>query len=437
MKVTKPRGTTRKLILCDFDGTITQEDVGHNFLNRFTRESWEDIDRDYVQGKIGSREAYSKISRLIVGTKEEMVDFICRESLLDPHFKSFYTFCRENGFDLKIVSDGFGLYIEALLERHGIGGIEYSANRIIPKSGGKIEIDFPFHDPECGNCGNCKRKILRGFRDEYDQIVFVGNGLSDRCIAEDADEVYAKSTLYNYCIEKDISCWHYHDFSDVKKNLSKKIKGIIFDLDGTLLNSIESIHKSFNYALESLGYKQVQLDELRILSQNSIVDTMNQLVGPGEIYRVMRLFKEKYTELVVDAPPLFVGARRVISTLKDCGLLLGIATNMEGEQAKKILRQANIELYFTTIVGADTAKKSKPNPEMIYDVLGGMNLPEEDTVFVGDSVIDVETGKNAEVDVYAVPTGFETKERLSQKRPKRILSCLEDLIEVIGNSTQG
>lgn len=431
MEVANTKHTTRKLVLCDFDGTITQEDVGYNFLNRFTRENWEEIDRDYVDGKIGSREAYTRIAKLIVGTREEMVDFICRHSSLDPHFKGFYAFCRDKGVDLKIVSDGFGLYIDVLLNRCNISDIEYFANRIVFRNKNKIEIDFPFHNPECGTCGNCKRTVLKRFRDEYDHIIFIGNGLSDRCIAEEADEVYAKSTLYSYCIEKDITCWNYADFSDIKKNLSKEIRGIIFDLDGTLLNSVESIYKSFNYALKSLGYQAIERDEIGRLSENSIINTMSQRVGSGEVNDAMKLFKEKYTELVVNAPSLFPDARRIISSIKDSGLVMGIATNARRKYAGKILKRLKIEEYFTAVIGADDPEKSKPNPDMIYNALKCMNLPKENIVFVGDSVIDIETGKNAEIDVYAIPTGFETKERLSEKRPRRILNRLGDLIKTI------
>ncbi|PIU86668.1 MAG: hypothetical protein COS67_01315, partial [Deltaproteobacteria bacterium CG06_land_8_20_14_3_00_44_19] len=111
MKTKNSKCPAKELVLCDFDGTITKEDVGYDFLNRFTRKSWKDIDRDYVAGKIGSREAYARIARLIVGTEKEMVNFICHHSTLDPYFKEFYKSCRDKRIDFKIVSDGFGLYI--------------------------------------------------------------------------------------------------------------------------------------------------------------------------------------------------------------------------------------------------------------------------------------------------------------------------------------
>ena len=95
MKAKNPNDPSRKLVLCDFDGTITEEDVGYDFLNRFTMESWGNIDKDYVEGKIGSKEAYTRIAKLISGTEKQMVDFICHHSTLDPYFKEFYKFCKD------------------------------------------------------------------------------------------------------------------------------------------------------------------------------------------------------------------------------------------------------------------------------------------------------------------------------------------------------
>ena len=425
------KGDSKKLVLCDFDGTITEQDVGYNFLNRFTRESWEEIDRDYVNGTIGSKEAYKRIAKLISGAQDEMVDFICDESVLDPYFIDFYGFCKEKGYDLKVVSDGFGLYIDALLNLHNIGGIEYYANEIIFKGDDTIDIEFPFHDPECGNCGNCKRSIFKKYQREYDYIIFVGNGLSDRCIAEEADEVYAKSDLYSHCIDKGIACWNYSNFFDIQRNIDKQIKGVIFDLDGTLIDSARPILTCFNHTLKRFGDKKLESQDLSALSRQSIQSVMKSLVGPQNVLEAMRMFKEKYIDVIVNTPPLFMDVKPVLTRLQEAGFLMGIATNMDGKYAEVILKKSGIGEYFTTVVGADNAEMPKPNPNMIFKALHKMNVEPEEAVFVGDSVIDIETGRNAKVDVYAVSTGFDTRKGLSERAPRRILNRLDDMTKIV------
>ena len=158
---------------------------------------------------------------------------------------------------------------------------------------------------------------------------------------------------------------------------------------------------------------------------------MHQRVGSDALKDSMERFKEKYIELIMKNPPLFSDVKEVVLFLKKAGVILGVATNMEGRYAKEILKQSGIEKQFTSVIGADNPGLMKPNPKMIYNVLKGMNVQREDTVFVGDSAIDIETGKNAQMDVYVLPTGFETKEKLSENGPRRLLNRLDDLKKII------
>ena len=89
----------RQLILCDFDGTITLRDTGYLLLNRFSKGDWETIDRDFREGKIGSKEAYSRIVRILQGDEQAVLDFIRKHSDIDPHFTPFYRYCRGKGAD--------------------------------------------------------------------------------------------------------------------------------------------------------------------------------------------------------------------------------------------------------------------------------------------------------------------------------------------------
>ena len=84
----------KKLILCDFDGTISVRDMGYVLLNRFSFGDWEAIDWDFCEGKIGSREAYSRIAKILKGDEENVLRFIREHSHIDSHFKSFYQYCR-------------------------------------------------------------------------------------------------------------------------------------------------------------------------------------------------------------------------------------------------------------------------------------------------------------------------------------------------------
>jgi 2,3-diketo-5-methylthio-1-phosphopentane phosphatase len=214
----------KRLVLCDFDGTVSVRDTGYVLVNHFTSGNWEAIDRDFREGKIVSKEAYSRIAKILQGDESTLLRFIQEHSTIDPTFPFFYRYCRDQGTDVKIVSDGLDFYIRKILEIHGLSEIPFYANGIRFQDGEGIEISFPHSGEECGLCGTCKKRVIQIHRKEYDSILFVGNGLSDRCAAQEADFAFAKDSLYIYCIEHDIPCHFFKDFQEILNDLKKQIR---------------------------------------------------------------------------------------------------------------------------------------------------------------------------------------------------------------------
>ncbi len=133
------------LVITDFDGTLSLTDVGYEVLLKFSGQGWDDIDRDYCDGRIGSKEAYGRIAAILGGTREDMLRFVAENTVIDPHFKEFYAFCREHGIDVKVVSDGLDFYIDFVLkktrarrhpllfQRDDLRGREAPVHRISPR----------------------------------------------------------------------------------------------------------------------------------------------------------------------------------------------------------------------------------------------------------------------------------------------------------------
>ena len=99
------------------------------FLERFA-EDWEEIDRSYSAGEVGSRAAYRRIAPLFRANRSQVLDFVLRRERLDPFFPEFLSFCRGRKIDLKIVSDGLDVYIEAILRKYGLD-VEFYSNRLV------------------------------------------------------------------------------------------------------------------------------------------------------------------------------------------------------------------------------------------------------------------------------------------------------------------
>ena len=209
------------LVVCDFDGTVCQVDMGNAFLKRFAH-GWEEIDRSYSDGEVGSRAAYSRIAPLFRANRSQVLDFVLRCERLDPFFPEFLHFCRERKIDLKIVSDGLDVYIEAILQKYGLD-VEFFSNRLVFREDDRIDFAFPPMSEECGRCGNCKRSLLGRFRNTYDRIIYVGDGYSDVCPARDADLVFAKETHFKKCMKNGTPCLRYDDFGDIRRFLENNL----------------------------------------------------------------------------------------------------------------------------------------------------------------------------------------------------------------------
>lgn len=210
-------------MISDFDGTICTVDVGNRVLSHFTNESWDHIDREYIRGSIGSREAYSRIAPLISANPLRLNSYVLKLGKLDPFFARFYRLAKKKGVDVKIVSDGLDFYIRAIMEKHRLGEIEFFANTVVFGNNDTLTFDFPEANALCGRCGTCKNRILNNHRLMYETIIYVGDGHSDICPSRCADLVFAKDVLLRKCEEEGTAPYRpFHDFSVICKYLREK-----------------------------------------------------------------------------------------------------------------------------------------------------------------------------------------------------------------------
>ncbi len=198
-------------VFCDFDGTVALNDVGENFFQTFCpKDKIEIILADLYEQKITPRECYEKeFDVLSHVTKKQFDDFV-EEQRIDPYFAEFVHFCREQEVDLFIVSDGFDLYIKKILDKYGLGDISVLTNHLafdLEEKNDRMHFkpEFPFADCECQMCANCKRNHLVTLSGDEDMIVYIGDGISDRCPVRYADIVFAKDKLIAYCQEENIT----------------------------------------------------------------------------------------------------------------------------------------------------------------------------------------------------------------------------------------
>jgi phosphoglycolate phosphatase len=211
----------------------------------------------------------------------------------------------------------------------------------------------------------------------------------------------------------------------------EKIKGVIFDLDGTLVDSFQAIYLGFHHVYTRMGLAPLSYDTVKRVVGRGLGHTFGELLGEERVPQAIFLFREKYEEVFRTHTHLLPDVRVVLESFHDRGIQLAVVTNKLGRFSREIFEHFDMEKLFTTIVGDGDVSPNKPHPAMLYFALEKMGLEKDDAVFVGDSVIDIQTAQNAKMRVYALPTGNTAREDLKKAQPTAILEKLSDLLNYI------
>lgn len=201
----------KKTIFIDFDGTITKVDTCAAMVEAFAAEGWQEINEKWERKELSTQDCANRTFALFNAGMEDITRLM--ESMeIDDFFKDFLDLCRKMGNKVYVLSDGYDYCIEAVMKKYHINA-PYYANKMVYDQGFKIEC-LHFND-SCGNCGTCKTELMAALKEEGSRTVYIGDGYSDTCPARHADVVFAKGSLYNYCLEKGIKAIHYNTFADI------------------------------------------------------------------------------------------------------------------------------------------------------------------------------------------------------------------------------
>lgn len=210
-------------LFCDFDGTVASNDVGNLVFTRFgDADHWWDLVAQWKRGEIEGRDLWRRQAEISRMTPKELDAFAATQAL-DPHFPEFVRFCHDHNFPVYICSDGMDAYIERILAHHHLDHLNVCANHLQFESDGRLSVDFPYYEFGCGQCANCKGYHVRHNKQPGETTVYIGDGMSDVCGAIDADIVFAKKDLLDYCRQKNMSCIAFNDFGDVMTYLSARV----------------------------------------------------------------------------------------------------------------------------------------------------------------------------------------------------------------------
>ena len=201
-----------KVVLCDFDGTLTRFSVIDHLYETFAQCGLEFAKR-WERGEISTMEEMESTFATVTASREEMERELVKVELV-PGASNFISFSQERGYSFAIVSDGLQWYIEYILQQHGITGIKIIATQIQFEQDG-FHFSYPWYNPEVPLRSTSKPTIIRHYQERGSRVAFVGDGTSDFEAVGVADLIYARRRLAEYCRSNGVPAIEFTDFFDM------------------------------------------------------------------------------------------------------------------------------------------------------------------------------------------------------------------------------
>lgn len=209
---------------------------------------------------------------------------------------------------------------------------------------------------------------------------------------------------------------------------------VIFDLDGTLMNTLDDLCDSTNYALTQCGFKTRTYEEIRSFVGNGIRLLIERAVPSNakkeEIDKCFAIFKEYYLahSKIKTAP--YPGVVDLLKTLKAKGYKTAIVSNKIQKGVDELVEEMFTGLV-DVAVGERAGYKTKPDPDLVNIAIDALNIDKKDAIYVGDSDVDVLTAKNSNLDMVAVTWGFRDKDFLQTKGATTFIDSPEQLLPLL------
>ena len=210
----------------------------------------------------------------------------------------------------------------------------------------------------------------------------------------------------------------------------------IFDLDGTLLNTIADLAHSTNYALNKLGYPTHEIEKYNFMVGNGINKLFERALPEGEkteenVLRVRKEFIPYYDIHNADDSRPYPGVPELLTDLQSAGIQIAVASNKYQAATQKLVDHYFPEIHFTAGLGQREGVKVKPDPIIVSDILEIAKVAKEEALYVGDSGVDMQTAANAGVTACGVTWGFRPRTELEEFNPSYIADTAGEIKNLI------
>jgi len=202
---------------------------------------------------------------------------------------------------------------------------------------------------------------------------------------------------------------------------------LIFDLDGTLVDSYGPIAESLNQVRRHYGLPDKRVEEVRAEVGRGLEVLIEENVGPERTEEGVRIFRAHYRKVFLSGTRLLPGVRETLEIIAARGLPMAVTSNKPAYFSRDIVESLGLTSWFRAIVGPEMVLRPKPDPEMVLKAVEILGRPREEVLYVGDMTIDIETCRRAGLAVCVIAAGSDSREALASAEPDYLLDRFQDL----------
>lgn len=211
---------------------------------------------------------------------------------------------------------------------------------------------------------------------------------------------------------------------------------VIFDLDGTLLNTISDLGNACNYALEKMGFREHPISSYNFMVGNGVRRLMERAQPDADseiVDKLLEHFRFYYDEHCTDTTQPYPGIPELLTELTNRGIKVAVCTNKYQSAATKIINHFFPNIPFVAVLGQVESRNPKPDPSALFAVLNECPTPKSDVIMVGDSAVDIETARRACVESVGVTWGFRPVSELRKACAVHLISNPDEILNFLND----
>jgi 2-phosphoglycolate phosphatase len=207
-------------------------------------------------------------------------------------------------------------------------------------------------------------------------------------------------------------------------------QAVVFDLDGTLIDSYEAIAASVNYVRTHRGLAVMSRAEVQRHVGRGAECLLRDTIGEAHLAENVQLYKDHHPGVMASLTTVLANVAETLEILHNRGVPLGVCSNKPVAFSRELLDYLNLSRFFNVVIGPEDAPRPKPAPDMLIEAVNRLGRPKANVLYVGDMVIDILTARSAGLAVWAIATGSEELVNLVEAKPDHLMKSFTELTMV-------